>query len=154
MRGESAYKPDGLKLGDVFHSNPIHIGHPSPYYDAPGFAGFRSSSTVANRPAVVVVGANDGQLHAFRSSDAYELWSIFPDQIMLPELNAIRTTTTHHYILDGQTSVVDANLGPRPHRIGRAFCSLEKGEAARRSDGAHPLPVIQGSAQPNATTNP
>ena len=110
IRGDLAYKTDGLKLGDVFHSNPIHIGQPSPYYDAPGFAGFRSSSTVANRPAVVIVGANDGQLHAFRASDAYELWSILPTNL-LPELNAFLTTTTHHYLLDGQTSVVDANLG-------------------------------------------
>ena len=110
IRGDPAYKTDGLKLGDVFHSNPIHIGHPSLYYAAPGFSDFRSSSVVNNRPAIVVVGANDGQLHAFRSSDAYELWSILPTNL-LPELNAIRTTTTHHYLLDGQISVVDADLG-------------------------------------------
>jgi type IV pilus assembly protein PilY1 len=153
MRGESAYKTDGLKLGDIFHSNPIHVGFPSAYYDAPGFAGFRSSSTVANRPAVVVVGANDGQLHAFRASDAYELWSILPTNL-LPELNAFLTTTTHHYLLDGQISVVDANLGTTTTPDWKSILIIGEGRGGQAERWSSSPSCDSGFSSTYATTNP
>jgi type IV pilus assembly protein PilY1 len=105
--GNPTYKADRLKLGDVFHSNPITIGKPSAFYSASGFDAFRT--TVQNRTGIVVVGANDGQFHAFRMSDGEEAWSFMPPN-MLPRLNALRTGTTHQYMVDGPTMVVDVNL--------------------------------------------
>ena len=107
VQGNPTYKTDRLKLGDVFHSNPITIGRPSAFYSAPGFDDFR---TVGNsRTGIVVVGANDGQFHAFRMSDGEEAWSFMPPN-MLPRLNALRTGTTHQYMVDGPTMVVDVKL--------------------------------------------
>jgi len=57
----------GLKLGDVFHSNPIIVGPPAhfAYYDRNlhGYQAFRT--TYRKRRRVLFAGANDGLLHAF-----------------------------------------------------------------------------------------
>lgn len=105
--GDSTYKTDNLKLGDVFHSNPITVGKPSAYYYASGFGDFRTA--ISGRTGIVVVGANDGQFHAFRTSDGQEAWSFIPPNIM-PYLNSVRTGTAHRYLVDGAVMVVDTNL--------------------------------------------
>lgn len=107
IQGDPAYKADRWKLGDVFHSNPITIGRPSAFYSAPGFDAFRTS--VNSRTGIVVIGGNDGQFHAFRMSDGEEAWSFMPPN-MPPLLNDIRTGTTHSYLVDGPTMVVDVKL--------------------------------------------
>jgi Tfp pilus tip-associated adhesin PilY1 len=57
----------GLKLGDIFHSNPLIVGPPGTfaYFDRNlhGYQAFRS--TYRKRRRVLFAGANDGLLHAF-----------------------------------------------------------------------------------------
>ena len=57
----------GLKLGDVFHSNPLIVGPPThfAYFDRNlhGYQAFRT--TYRKRRRVLFAGANDGLLHAF-----------------------------------------------------------------------------------------
>jgi Tfp pilus tip-associated adhesin PilY1 len=64
---EANQKYLGLKLGDIFHSNPLIIGPPAdfPYYDRDlhGYQAYRK--TYAKRRRVLFTGANDGLLHAF-----------------------------------------------------------------------------------------
>ena len=74
VRGESAYNKEGWKLGDIFRSAPVTVGTPSAYFKdsrdgANAFAAHRTSNarTSANGKRAIVAGANDGQLHAFRT---------------------------------------------------------------------------------------
>ena len=122
IRGESAYNPDNWKLGDTFRSNPITVGTPAKYYrdtrdTANAFAAFRTSNarSTANGKRIVVAGANDGQIHAFRTSDGAELWSFIAPNL-LSKLKDIAhsshpTGLTHQYYVDGPISVADVWLG-------------------------------------------
>ena len=123
FRGEESYNPEGgWKLGDVFRATPINIGTPSPYYfDArdvnQAFAVFRDSHrrTTANGLRMVVTGANDGQLHAFRTSDGSEAWSFLPPNILTKLKNVAHTvhptSLQHQYFVDGPVTVADVWWG-------------------------------------------
>jgi hypothetical protein len=120
IRGVST--PDNWRLGDTFHSNPITIGSPSPYfYDmldtANVFSTFRDNRqrTSENGKRLLLTGSNDGQLHAFRTSDGTEVWSFIPPNL-LPKLQNLAhtshpTTKTHLYYVDGPITVADAWMG-------------------------------------------
>jgi len=122
IRGDST--PDNWKLGDVFRATPITVGSPSAYFDdfrdASGppnaFAQHRTnharSSSGADPQRIVLAGANDGQLHAFKASDGSEAWSFLPPN-QLPRLKLIAhaadpTSLTHQYFVDGPVTVADA----------------------------------------------
>jgi len=64
---EANQKYLGLKLGDIFHSNPLVVGGPGnfAYFDRNlhGYQAFRK--TYSTRRRVLFAGANDGLLHAF-----------------------------------------------------------------------------------------
>jgi hypothetical protein len=122
IRGESAYNKDDWKLGDTFRSNPITVGSPSMFYrdgrdSADAFTSFRTGNTrsTANGKRIVLAGANDGQLHAFRTSDGAELWSFIAPNLLskLTQIahNSHPTGLTHQYYVDGPISVADVWLG-------------------------------------------
>jgi Tfp pilus tip-associated adhesin PilY1 len=117
IRGESAYNPDNGKLGDMFHSNPVTIGSPSPFYidsrSPNAYINFRNNTQ--SREKVIVVGANDGQFHAFQTSDGYEKWSFIPPNL-LPKVGYIAhskhpTALSHQFFVDGPVTVADVWLG-------------------------------------------
>jgi hypothetical protein len=123
FRGETAYQPENWKLGDVFRSPPITVGTPSAYFDdfrdsgatPNGFAQHRTNHVRASSPysgRVILAGANDGQLHAFRTSDGTEAWSFIPpNQLSRLKLIAHKTeptSLTHQYFVDGPVTVADA----------------------------------------------
>ncbi len=125
FRGDAAYNPDNWKLGDVFRSTPITVGTPNPtFYDGRDTSGppnaFASHTSnhvrsSANGNRVITVGANDGQMHAFKTSDGTEAWSFIPPNL-LPKLKGIAHATeptllTHLYFVDGTVSVADVWLG-------------------------------------------
>jgi hypothetical protein len=122
FRGESAYNKENWKLGDIFRSAPITVGTPSVYYDDArdtsatpnAFAQHRTGHprTSSNGQRVIVVGANDGQLHAFKTSDGSEAWSFIPpNELSRLQLIAHQTepsSLTHQYYVDGPVTVADA----------------------------------------------
>ncbi len=127
VRGENAYNPDNWKLGDVFRSTPITVGTPSAFFDDTRdgnnqFAAHRSShdrtSLLGNR--LIVAGANDGQFHAFKTSDLTEAWSFIPPNLLTKLKNiahathsatAPATSLSHQYFVDGPVTVADVWLG-------------------------------------------
>ncbi|MCX5835324.1 MAG: PilC/PilY family type IV pilus protein, partial [Deltaproteobacteria bacterium] len=122
FRGESSYNPEDWKLGDVFRATPINVGTPSPYYfDArdqnQAFATFRDNHprTTGNGLRLVVSGANDGQLHAFRTSDGSEAWSFMPPNLLTKLKNVAHTVhptaLSHQYFVDGPVTVADVWWG-------------------------------------------
>ena len=128
FRGEAAYNPDNWKLGDIFHSAPITIATPSYFfYDAVdastneegknAFAIFREANerTSTNGKRSVVVGANDGQIHAFKTNTGAEAWSFIPPNL-LPKLKYVShsshpTWLSHQYFVDGPVMIADVWLG-------------------------------------------
>lgn len=124
IRGESAYNPDNWKLGDIFRAAPVTVATPSTYFEdlrdtgsSPNaFATHRTNhvraSTGTNPQRILLVGANDGQLHAFKASDGSEAWSFIPPN-QLSRLKLIAhatepTALTHQYFVDGPLTVADA----------------------------------------------
>jgi hypothetical protein len=126
FRGEDSYNPEHWKLGDVFRATPINIGTPSPYYfdirdQAHAFNTFRENNprTSANGLRLVVTGANDGQLHAFRTSNGSEAWSFIPPNLLDKLKNVAHTThpattLSHQYFVDGPVTVADVWMGYDP----------------------------------------
>ena len=122
FRGETTYNPENWKLGDVFRSTPITVGTPSVFYDdmrdaTNQFAVHRSNHirTSAKGNRLITAGANDGQMHAFKTSDGTEAWSFIPPNL-LPKLKSIShgshpTSLTHLYFVDGPVTVADVWLG-------------------------------------------
>lgn len=124
FRGESAYNLENWKLGDIFRSKPITVGTPSSFFEDVrdtnhAFATHRTNHKRATDDPVlgytgrvVLVGANDGQLHSFKTSDGTEAWSFIPPNLLsrlkMIAHNAHPTTLTHQSYVDGPVSVADA----------------------------------------------
>ncbi len=122
------------KLGDIVHSTPIMISKPTDNYNViysdESYQKYYES--VKDRESIVLVGANDGMLHAFTSwkyEDAErkfvkpaaaadgevmgtEIWAYIP-QSLLPHLKWLSDPDyTHVYYVDLQAKVFDAKILP------------------------------------------
>jgi Tfp pilus tip-associated adhesin PilY1 len=112
---------NNAKLGDIFHSKPVVVGPPSPFYFDEGYSTGGANSFVnlkAQRKRVVYVGTNDGMLHAFLSgtyaSGSYdagtgeELFGYVPYNL-LENLSDFLPgdLTTHRYYVDSSPRVAD-----------------------------------------------
>lgn len=102
-------------LGDIVHSSPLVV----PY----GSAG--------STDALVLVGANDGMLHAFDDATGVELWAFVPPDV-LPQLNRLRPgqSGTHPFLVDGPPRMRQLADGRRVvvfglGRGGRAYYGLD-----------------------------
>ncbi|PKN17115.1 MAG: hypothetical protein CVU71_17625 [Deltaproteobacteria bacterium HGW-Deltaproteobacteria-6] len=137
IQGNATYNPDNWKLGDVFRSTPITVGTPSAFFDdfrdtssssvtccpdnstktVNAFGAHRCThcrtSAIGNR--LIVSGANDGQFHAFKTSDMTEAWSFVPPNLLSKLKNithaAEPTALLHQYFVDGPVSGADVWLG-------------------------------------------
>ena len=96
------------KLGDIFHSTPVLVTPPLlPSRDA-SYLAFKTAR--ANRTTILIAGANDGMVHAFRESDGAELWAFIPpDQLdKLQELTVIGGE--HEFFADSSPIAVDIKV--------------------------------------------
>ncbi len=90
----ATYTAEQWRLGDIFHSNPVTIDPPSIYFnDVRSWSAFFISG-MANktREWLLVLGANDGQVHAFSTGDLAEKWSFIPPNL-LPKLKLVSHDT-------------------------------------------------------------
>jgi hypothetical protein len=121
IQGNPAYNVENWKLGDIWHSNPLVITSPSPYFvdqvdGNNAFDDFRSShQRTSGSGRVVVTGANDGQFHAFHTSNGDEYFSFIPPNL-LAKLQLIAhsshpTSLTHKFFVDGPITAADVWLG-------------------------------------------
>ena len=89
------------------------------------FDGFKLCYLQAGQPGrttVLIAGANDGMLHAFRESDGEELWAFIPPNLLgrLKELvKALTNSAEHPFSVDSNPIAADFPLLPRdrPTRI-------------------------------------
>ena len=118
VRGIDSYDDDGdgntseersWKLGDIFHSGPVIVGAPKRFYFDSGYSGTGEFyETNKDRTKIILAGANDGMLHAFRASDGKELWAFIPPNL-LSRLKDMRTA--HTFFVDLPVRVEDVWFG-------------------------------------------
>jgi hypothetical protein len=114
-------------LGDIFHSNPLVIGDPPSvkYYaaDLNGYQDFAAKHRL--RRKLLLVGANDGMLHAFdagkysSADDVFdngtgkEVFAYIPRRV-LPTMKLIHnpSATIHQWSVDGTMTVADVHIDP------------------------------------------
>ena len=100
VRGNT--NPSRWYLGDIFHSSPLVVGAPPPFFYDVGYKGF--CKLWEDRPRRVYVGANDGMLHIFDAGmtsqeGGDEVWAFIPPDL-LPKLKRMALDDTHDYYVD------------------------------------------------------
>jgi type IV pilus assembly protein PilY1 len=112
--GASLYRSRRAVLGDIAGSTPLLIRNVrDPGYSGLGLPGYVEylKKKKDRTEGVVLVGANDGMLHAFRESDGVELWAYIP-QIVLGKLHQLADINyTHQFFVDGPITEADAYFG-------------------------------------------
>ncbi|HWU39882.1 MAG TPA: PilC/PilY family type IV pilus protein, partial [Candidatus Acidoferrum sp.] len=64
----------------------------------------------ASRTTILLAGANDGMLHAFRDDTGEELWGFIPPDL-LPSLKLLTDIGQHPFFVDGNPIVADVKIG-------------------------------------------
>jgi hypothetical protein len=142
IRGIDAYDINGngnfteeraWKFGDIFHSNAVIVGSPNPNFEDAGFSGSGGFyDTYKSRTKVVIVGANDGMLHAFNAGTGVEEWAFIPPGV-LKTLKLM--PSVHTYYVDGSPKVSDVWIYSDPTDATKSadewrtilICGLRKG---------------------------
>ena len=111
------------KMGDSFHASPVSVATPNPlFFDnndqglPKAYDEFRLNNqrSSANGKRLILLGANDGQMHAFKTGGnetettgggGSEVWSFIPPS-HLPRLKLLNENL-HHYFVDGSTTAAD-----------------------------------------------
>ena len=98
------------RLGDIVYSRPVEVGPKNGNYALmPGYTTF-TRGIQANQPRILVVGANDGMLHAFESTTGQELWAYIPSS-QVPFLERMTRMTYNSEFrrsyVDGPISIED-----------------------------------------------
>src|SRR3990172_7274173 len=97
------------KLGDIFHSTPVLVTPPFLPTTDSTYAAFKTAQ--ASRTTVLLAGANDGMLHAFRESDGDESWAFIPPDLLDDLKNLTETSGTRDYFVDSSPIVSDVKTG-------------------------------------------
>jgi type IV pilus assembly protein PilY1 len=100
------------KLGDIFHSTPVLVVPPFLVSKDSSYNTFKTNN--ASRTAVLIAGANDGMLHAFRESDGAELWGFVPPQLLDDLKDVAARTGMHDFLVDGSPIAADVKIGATP----------------------------------------
>ncbi len=107
------------KLGDIVHSTPVFVGKPQFYGRNGGAFPQAAGKTYAefvtakkNRNEVTYVGANDGMLHAFDTSDGSEVFAYVPNLVYQKLSHLTDPDYTHEYFVDLTPAVNDAFFTP------------------------------------------
>lgn len=115
------------RLGDIINSSPVYVHQENfgyyrlnaqqGYTSIDSYADFRDSNTYKNRTPFLLVGANDGMLHAFNaevaddSNGGEELFAYVPAGIYDNLWELTDPDYNHRYFVDGSPVVNDAWLG-------------------------------------------
>jgi type IV pilus assembly protein PilY1 len=115
------------KLGDIVHSTPVFVGKPPflnrntsaypplmsggvPVAGSIPYADFQTAQE--NRTELTYVGANDGMLHAFDTSNGSELFAYVPNIVVENLSDLTDPAYSHQYYVDLRPSINDAYFTP------------------------------------------
>jgi type IV pilus assembly protein PilY1 len=100
------------KLGDIFHSNAVIVGEPSPFFEDQGFSGTHGFyQAKKDRKKVIITGANDGMLHSFDAATGDEQWAFIPNSLLK---NLKFMVPAHTYYVDSSPKVADVWFNSSP----------------------------------------
>jgi len=109
----------GGKLGDIIHSTPVFAGKPQFIGRLGGVYPSTTGETYPefveankNRSQVTYTGANDGMLHAFRTSDGSELFAYVPNVVFKDLSKLTDPNYTHRFFVDLTPAINDAYFTP------------------------------------------
>lgn len=96
-----SYRNRDSRLGDIVNSNIWVTSKPQLSYSMSGYSTFKS--TYKNRAEMLYVGANDGMLHGFATSDGAEKIAYIPLGVYskLREYSEPSYGSSHKYLVDG-----------------------------------------------------
>jgi len=119
----------GSRLGDIVGGVPVVVGQPalnwpatSPFPDGTGgnptYSSFKNGAA-ANRAEIVYVGANDGMLHGFQTSNGAEVLAYMPSNLFdaadtTGYHNLTEPNYVHRYYVDVTPAVGDAFIAFAP----------------------------------------
>lgn len=106
VRGTTDDRP--WKLGAIVHSTPVLVAAPVLALNDTSYQRFKAAQ--ARRTKVLIAGAGDGMLHAFREKDGVELWAFIPPAMLdrLQTLSAIDGAPAAR--VDGSPIAVDIKV--------------------------------------------
>ena len=117
LRGNeiSGYRERKSKLGDIVNSRPVYVKEvPNLGYDESRFIGYTAyRAQMKLRAGRVLIGANDGMLHAFDTATGKEVFAFIPTEI-IPKLSALADIdykSDHQYYVDGPLVAADVMEG-------------------------------------------
>ena len=96
------------KLGDIFHATPVLITPPVLALNDSSYQAFKTAQ--ASRTKILIAGANDGMLHAFRESDGTELWAFIPPELLDNLKNLNSTSGDHLFYVDASPIAADVKI--------------------------------------------
>jgi type IV pilus assembly protein PilY1 len=96
------------KLGDIFHSTPVLVTPPVLALNDSSYQSFKTAK--ASRTTVLIAGANDGMLHAFRESDGSELWGFIPSESLDLLKGLTLTGGDHQFFVDSSPIAADIKV--------------------------------------------
>jgi type IV pilus assembly protein PilY1 len=114
-------------LGDIFHSTPALVTPPFLFSSDTTYNAFKTTSSVASRPTVLLAGANDGMVHATRESDGAELWAFIPPDILGDLKDLTAAIAQHDFYVDGSPIAADVKIGATPTWKTAAIFGLRRG---------------------------
>lgn len=153
-------------MGDIFHSNPQVIGGPAnTLYFQRDLFGYRDFVELhAKRRKVLLLGANDGMLHAFDAGQfrvveeptrlvaafdngsGKEIFAYVP-RSALPTLRGLATQSEHRWGVDGTPTVADVHIDPAhagtPNPDEREWRTVVIGGMRRGGNTVYALDVTQ-----------
>lgn len=94
-------------LGDIVGSQPVFVKKPYFSFNDSGYAAYKAAKD--NRTGLVLIGANDGMLHAFNADTGVEVWAFVPTMVMrnMWRLADANYENNHQYFVDGSITVSD-----------------------------------------------
>lgn len=120
LRGQekAGYRSRSIVLGDLVNSAPVFLGPPKFKYTENGYATWASNTLRTSRPRLLLVGGNDGMLHAFKDNDptnpgdttgGTEVWAYVPRLVMdkMYKLADTQYNSKHQFYVDGSPVVAD-----------------------------------------------
>ncbi len=96
------------KLGDIFHSTPVLVSPPLLPLTEQSYVDFKNANS--GRTSVLIVGANDGMLHAFRESDGEELWAFIPPDLLDSLDDLTVRSGEHRFYVDSSPIAADIKV--------------------------------------------
>jgi type IV pilus assembly protein PilY1 len=97
------------KLGDIFHSTPVLVTPPVRGLADSSYQAFKVA--MASRTTVVIGGANDGALHAFREDNGQEVWAFIPPDLLGTLKDVSAPAGPHSFFVDSSPIAADIKIG-------------------------------------------